>query len=93
MGNVTLPNLRLELVGQLAELSVSGGAGVSTKEEEKPFSLSFRSVGSGACVFLDFNDGTKATYGDRYYCKVWKPAEKYIAGVMVEKFMTITHKY
>ena len=93
LGNVTLPSVQLELVRQLADLSVSGGSGVSTKEELKEFSLSFRSVGAGACVFIDFNDGTRATYGDAYYCRVWKPSEKHVPGVTVEQFMTITHKY
>ena len=81
------------MVSQLVDLKVSGGAGVSTKGEEKEFKVSFRSLGSGACLWMDFNDGTRSTYGDRYYCKLWKPDETHVNGVTVEKSMTVAHTY
>ena len=70
-----------------------GGGSVSTKEEPKDFIVSFGKLGSGACVLVDWKDGTKGVYGDRHFCRKWASNEEYVGDVTLEKFTTLTHTY
>ena len=66
---------------------------ITSKEENKWFSLEFESVGAGTCVVMDFNDGIVESYGDAIYCSEWAPDVPYIAGVQVNNPMEFPHVY
>lgn len=59
----------------------------------KFFVLTFQSVGAGACVMVDYKDGNIITYGDAYYCSVWKPSVKYEPGLDITNPTKLNHTY
>ena len=69
---------------------------ITSKNEEKLFTITFDSFGTGGCLLIDFKDGTKNSYGDEYFCTVeWERAKEYefVRGFRLQNPMTITYSF
>ena len=80
----------------MSGLKVDDKGKIGSKDEIKIFYVSFETLGSGGCLVIDYKDGTKKSYGDKYFCTVeWKKAAsyQYVEGVKLQNPMTVTHVY
>lgn len=59
----------------------------------KNFSASFQSLGDGACMFVDFKDGNQRTYGDQYFCSLWKSGIQFEPGMPIKNPFLFNHTY
>jgi hypothetical protein len=42
---------------------------------------------------MDYKDGNVVTYGDMYFCSIWKPTATYEPGFDVTNPLTLNHTY
>ena len=69
--------LYFEVVLKVTVVNIDDFQIITSKEQEKSFQVSFDSLGTNACLVVDFGDGTVKSYGDELYCKEWQPGVKY----------------
>ena len=81
------------MVGRVRGLKIGDEREITVKDETKWFYLDFESIGAGTCVFMDFQDGIKQSFGDEYFCSEWAPDIEYVPGVEMELPVIITHTY
>ena len=77
-------------------LKIDDHGKITSKNEEKFFTITFESFGTGGCLLIDFKDGTKNSYGDEYFCQVeWERAKEYefVPGFRLQNPMTITYSF
>ena len=59
----------------------------------KFFEITFQSLGSGACLQIDYKDSNIITYGDAYYCSIWRPIATYEPGYEITNPIVLNHTY
>lgn len=91
--NATDSLVTFEIVGQVRGIKVDDNNEITSKDEVKWFYIDFESIGAGTCIFMDFQDGIKQTFGDETFCAEWAPEVEYIPGVPMVLPVTITHTY
>ena len=77
-------------------LKIDDHGKITSKNEEKQFTITFESFGTGGCLLFDFKDGTKNSYGDEYFCTVeWERAKEYefVPGFGLQNPMTIAYSF
>ena len=77
-------------------LKIDDHGKITSKNEEKKFTITLESFGTGGCLLIDFKDGTKNSYGDEYFCIVeWERAKEYefVPGFGLQNPMTIAYSF
>ncbi len=63
------------------------------KEEDKWLYFDFESLGSGACLEVDYGDDVVHAYGDESYCSEWRPNVQYVPGIDMINPVELAHPY
>ena len=50
-------------------------------------------MGNGACVQMDYKDGSIVTYGDSYFCNTWKPSATHEPGIDITNPIKLNHTF